>query len=105
MLRPRPQQPSPDRERALPDCQGEQPNEQGTCTGKELSLPFPPTPQKREFDVDNLSKQELRMLLSVMEGELEARDLVIEALRGGQSSFPTLQHEQKAKSGHISGEH
>ncbi|XP_062347057.1 cortactin-binding protein 2 [Cinclus cinclus] len=34
-----------------------------------------------EFDVDNLSKPELRMLLSVMEGELEARDLVIEALR------------------------
>nr|XP_032647614.1 cortactin-binding protein 2-like [Chelonoidis abingdonii] len=36
---------------------------------------------KREFDVDNLSKPELRMLLSVMEGELEARDLVIETLR------------------------
>ncbi|NWU62278.1 CTTB2 protein, partial [Pterocles burchelli] len=35
----------------------------------------------REFDVDNLSKSELRMLLSMMEGELEARDLVIEALR------------------------
>ncbi|NWQ64566.1 CTTB2 protein, partial [Neopipo cinnamomea] len=35
----------------------------------------------REFDVDNLSKAELRMLLSIMEGELEARDLVIEALR------------------------
>ncbi|ELV13639.1 Cortactin-binding protein 2 [Tupaia chinensis] len=37
--------------------------------------------QKKEFDVDALSKSELRMLLSVMEGELEARDLVIEALR------------------------
>lgn len=37
--------------------------------------------QTSEFDVDNLSKPELRMLLSVMEGELEARDLVIEALR------------------------
>ncbi|XP_014456493.2 cortactin-binding protein 2 isoform X1 [Alligator mississippiensis] len=36
---------------------------------------------RREFDVDNLSKPELRMLLSIMEGELEARDLVIEALR------------------------
>ncbi|XP_075809982.1 cortactin-binding protein 2 isoform X2 [Microtus pennsylvanicus] len=36
---------------------------------------------KKEFDVDNLSKSELRMLLSVMEGELEARDVVIEALR------------------------
>nr|XP_007980888.1 cortactin-binding protein 2 isoform X2 [Chlorocebus sabaeus] len=37
--------------------------------------------KKKEFDVDTLSKSELRMLLSVMEGELEARDLVIEALR------------------------
>lgn len=37
--------------------------------------------QKREFDVDSLSKSELRMLLSILEGELEARDLVIEALR------------------------
>ncbi|XP_076769783.1 cortactin-binding protein 2 isoform X2 [Arvicanthis niloticus] len=36
---------------------------------------------KKEFDVDTLSKSELRLLLSVMEGELEARDLVIEALR------------------------
>nr|KAF6337940.1 cortactin binding protein 2 [Pipistrellus kuhlii] len=36
---------------------------------------------KKEFDVDTLSKPELLMLLSVMEGELEARDLVIEALR------------------------
>ncbi|CAI5785383.1 cortactin-binding protein 2 isoform X1 [Podarcis lilfordi] len=40
-----------------------------------------PEAAKREFDVDNLSKSELRMLLSVLEGELEARDLVIEALR------------------------
>ncbi|XP_013803195.1 cortactin-binding protein 2 isoform X2 [Apteryx mantelli] len=39
------------------------------------------TAAKREFDVDNLTKPELRMLLSIMEGELEARDLVIEALR------------------------
>ncbi|XP_062838466.1 cortactin-binding protein 2 isoform X2 [Anolis carolinensis] len=40
-----------------------------------------PAAAKREFDVDSLSKAELRMLLSVLEGELEARDLVIEALR------------------------
>nr|XP_034983262.1 cortactin-binding protein 2 isoform X5 [Zootoca vivipara] len=40
-----------------------------------------PEAAKKEFDVDNLSKSELRMLLSVLEGELEARDLVIEALR------------------------
>lgn len=33
------------------------------------------------MDVENLSKPELLMLFSVLEGELEARDLVIEALR------------------------
>ncbi|KAL6034543.1 hypothetical protein STEG23_034981, partial [Scotinomys teguina] len=45
---------------------------------------------KKEFDVDNLSKSELRMLLSVMEGELEARDLVIEALRFSDWKFRIL---------------
>ncbi|XP_038636016.1 cortactin-binding protein 2 isoform X3 [Scyliorhinus canicula] len=37
--------------------------------------------QKSEFDMDNLSKPELLTLLSILEGELEARDLVIETLR------------------------
>ncbi|KAJ8388595.1 hypothetical protein AAFF_G00131600 [Aldrovandia affinis] len=36
---------------------------------------------KCEFNMENLSKPELLTLLSIMEGELEARDLVIEALR------------------------
>ncbi|XP_073429456.1 cortactin-binding protein 2 isoform X1 [Dendrobates tinctorius] len=35
----------------------------------------------KDFNMENLSKPELRFLLSILEGELEARDLVIEALR------------------------
>uniref|UniRef100_UPI00398EAF1D cortactin-binding protein 2 isoform X3 n=1 Tax=Pristiophorus japonicus TaxID=55135 RepID=UPI00398EAF1D len=41
----------------------------------------PNSGQKSEFDMDNLSKPELLTLLSILEGELEARDLVIETLR------------------------
>ncbi|XP_055506826.1 cortactin-binding protein 2 isoform X3 [Leucoraja erinacea] len=41
----------------------------------------PSSCQKSEFDMDNLSKPELLTLLSILEGELEARDLVIETLR------------------------
>ncbi|XP_051886501.1 cortactin-binding protein 2 isoform X4 [Pristis pectinata] len=41
----------------------------------------PNSSQKSEFDMDNLSKPELLTLLSILEGELEARDLVIETLR------------------------
>ncbi|XP_066447915.1 cortactin-binding protein 2 [Eleutherodactylus coqui] len=39
------------------------------------------TDNTKDFDMENLSKPELRFLLSILEGELEARDLVIEALR------------------------
>ncbi|XP_062913904.1 cortactin-binding protein 2 isoform X4 [Mobula hypostoma] len=41
----------------------------------------PNSSQKPEVDMDNLSKPELLTLLSILEGELEARDLVIETLR------------------------
>ncbi|KAK6318837.1 hypothetical protein J4Q44_G00100480 [Coregonus suidteri] len=41
----------------------------------------PACPQESRMNMESLSKPELLMLFSVLEGELEARDLVIEALR------------------------
>ena len=46
-----------------------------------LCMPFALCLQESRMNMENLSKAELLMLFSVLEGELEARDLVIEALR------------------------
>ncbi|KAG7494283.1 hypothetical protein JOB18_027439 [Solea senegalensis] len=47
-------------------------------------LEFPRTPQshmKSKLNMESLTKSELLMLFSILEGELEARDLVIDALK------------------------
>ncbi|KAG8012370.1 Cortactin-binding protein 2 [Nibea albiflora] len=54
--------------------------------------------QKCEFNMDNLSKPELLTLLSIMEGELEARDLVIEALRVHWGNIPTDRESRWSRS-------
>lgn len=58
--------------------------------------------QKYEFNMDNLSKPELLTLLSIMEGELEARDLVIEALRVSHVDAPLSAPAPVGKIGRMS---
>ncbi|CAH2278109.1 Hypothetical predicted protein [Pelobates cultripes] len=53
----------------------------GDSRNQDFSTDHADTDNKKDFNVENLSKPELRFLLSILEGELEARDLVIEALR------------------------
>lgn len=45
-----------------------------------LIISFPP-PFQSKFSMESLTKPELLMLFSILEGELEARDLVIDALK------------------------
>ncbi|XP_077581626.1 LOW QUALITY PROTEIN: CTTNBP2 N-terminal-like protein [Stigmatopora nigra] len=42
---------------------------------------------KSELNMESLSKQELLMLFSILEGELEARDMVIDALKAQRKEF------------------
>ncbi|KAI4876822.1 hypothetical protein NFI96_032527, partial [Prochilodus magdalenae] len=44
------------------------------------------------LNVDALSKRDVLLLFSVLEGELEARDLVIQALRGMFLDFFLFSH-------------
>ncbi|KAI5095132.1 CTTNBP2 N-terminal-like protein isoform X2, partial [Silurus meridionalis] len=75
--------------------------------------------QRSRMDVESLSKAELLMLLSILEGELEAQDLVIQTLRGQQRDafvqerygrydlsdpFMALQRDSEAMQGHDQGQ-
>ncbi|XP_077430150.1 CTTNBP2 N-terminal-like protein [Vanacampus margaritifer] len=42
---------------------------------------------KSKLDMESLSKQEVLMLFSILEGELEARDMVIDALKAQRKDF------------------
>ena len=51
------------------------------------SLSLPLCPQDEKMNVEALSRGELLTLLSVLEGELEAQDVVIHALRVSIDTF------------------
>lgn len=48
---------------------------------KKQAFSFYVLPSQSKLNMESLSKPELLMLFSILEGELEARDLVIEALK------------------------
>lgn len=50
-------------------------------SNKKQAFSFYVLPLQSKLNMESLSKPELLMLFSILEGELEARDLVIEALK------------------------
>lgn len=48
---------------------------------KKQAFSFYVLPSQSKLNMESMSKPELLMLFSILEGELEARDLVIEALK------------------------
>lgn len=50
-------------------------------SNKKQAFSFYVLPSQSKLNMESLSKPELLMLFSILEGELEARDLVIEALK------------------------
>lgn len=50
-------------------------------SNKKQAFSFYVLPLQSKLNMESLSKPELLMLFSILEGELEARDLVIEVLK------------------------
>lgn len=49
-------------------------------------------PSQSKLNMESLTKPELLMLFSILEGELEARDLVIDALKVPFIELVTIEH-------------
>ncbi|KAG7244849.1 hypothetical protein INR49_029868 [Caranx melampygus] len=63
---------------------GRKSSQTNLLTGEKFMLEFPKTQEdhmKSKLNMESLTKPELLMLFSILEGELEARDLVIDALK------------------------